>query len=212
MKFAKSAWLAAAAFTLAFGSAQAADNDPPGFNELDKDGDGALSRSEASGNRSLAAQFQEVDSDGNGKLSRMEYLQTMAAKDFRQLREKTAEILEPDGKGKQSGAAAGASRQSGQQAQEGRQALSPELIRKVQQALNAKGHDAGPVDGIWGPLTQRGLRNFQESQPDMQASGRIDAQTLTALGIDLDGSASASAGGSGGKQQSSKQQDKQQDK
>jgi Putative peptidoglycan binding domain/EF hand len=201
MRLTKAALLAAG-IALAFGTAHAADEDPPGFNELDKDNSGDLSRSEAAGNKSLAAQFSEVDGDGDGKLTRGEYLKTMAAKDFRKLREKTAELLEPDDKSKQSQAATGSSRQGASQAASqasgGAPALSPDLVRKVQQALNDKGHEAGPVDGIWGPRTQRGLRDFQKSQKGMKASGRIDAQTLGALGIDQE--SSASAGASGGQQ------------
>ena len=73
-----------------------AADDAPGFNELDRDGDGSLSRTEAAGNTSLAARFQEVDADGDGKLSRVEYLKTAAAQDIRKLRERAAEVIEPD--------------------------------------------------------------------------------------------------------------------
>jgi hypothetical protein len=59
------------------GAAQAADDkrshDVPGFSELDKNDDGALSRTEAGGNRALLARFNEVDADRDGKLSRVEY-------------------------------------------------------------------------------------------------------------------------------------------
>ena len=86
----------AASLALAVGSVQAADKDAPGFNDLDKNDDGSLSRTEAAGNAKLAARFKEVDGDGDGKLSRAEYLKTMAAKDFRSLREKAADLIEPD--------------------------------------------------------------------------------------------------------------------
>jgi peptidoglycan hydrolase-like protein with peptidoglycan-binding domain len=203
MRLTKAALLAASV-ALAFGSlAHAADEDPPGFNELDKDNSGELTRSEAAGNKSLAAQFGEVDADGDGKLTRGEYLKTMAAKDFRKLREKTAELLEPDDKGKQASAAAGTSRQGTQASQERIQALSPDLIRKVQQALNDKGHEAGPVDGIWGPRTQRGVRDFQKSQDGMKADGQLDARTLAALGI---ARTQTSASAAGAQQQQEQQQ------
>lgn len=49
--------------------------------------------------------------------------------------------------------------------------------------LQAKGIDAGPVDGIWGPRTHRALREFQDWQ-GLDSSGQLDAQTLAALGIE----------------------------
>ena len=82
----------------AFGADTQKDNDPPGFNELDKNDDGKLSRTEALGNRTLAGRFAEADGDGDGHVTRAEYLKTMAAKDFRTLREKTADFIRPDEK------------------------------------------------------------------------------------------------------------------
>lgn len=107
MKFTHAALLGVASMALAFGTAHAADakdkdKDTPGFNELDKNDDGALSKAEAAANPALAARFAEVDGDNDGKLSRMEYLKTMAAKDFRTLREKTADVIEPDDKARSS--------------------------------------------------------------------------------------------------------------
>jgi hypothetical protein len=37
-----------------------------------------------------------VDADGDGKLSRVEYLKTAAAQDIRKLRQRAAEVIEPD--------------------------------------------------------------------------------------------------------------------
>ena len=68
----------------------------PGFNDLDKNHDGALSSTEAAANPQLAKRFKEVDTDGDGKLSRAEYLKVMAKKDFNTLREKAADLIEPD--------------------------------------------------------------------------------------------------------------------
>lgn len=42
------------------------------FAALDADGDGQISRAEASGNASLSAEFHVVDIDRNGRLSRVE--------------------------------------------------------------------------------------------------------------------------------------------
>jgi Ca2+-binding EF-hand superfamily protein len=111
MNHAKSALLAAAAsFAFVLVPAYAADEqkDPPGFNELDKDDDGSLTKSEAAGNPALASQFGTVDRDGDSKLSRVEYLRTMAQKDITALRERASEIVEPGDK-----ASAGSSSSTG---------------------------------------------------------------------------------------------------
>lgn len=61
-------------------------------------------------------------------------------------------------------------------------AVSEDLVRTVQERLRARDVNAGPVDGIWGPETQQGLRRFQQSQ-GLQATGQLNAETLQALGI-----------------------------
>ncbi|HEY7246418.1 MAG TPA: peptidoglycan-binding domain-containing protein [Xanthobacteraceae bacterium] len=60
-------------------------------------------------------------------------------------------------------------------------ALTAEGIRTVQQALQKKGFDPGPIDGIIGPQTEQAVRKFQDGY-GISASGRIDNQTLYALG------------------------------
>jgi peptidoglycan hydrolase-like protein with peptidoglycan-binding domain len=59
--------------------------------------------------------------------------------------------------------------------------LDEDNIRKVQQALEEKGFDVGPIDGIVGPKTREAVRSFQDRY-GMKASGEIDNQTLFALG------------------------------
>lgn len=99
MKFARTMLIAGAAATLALGSAFAADksakNDTaksqdPGFNNLDRNGDGQLSRAEAAGNPYLAKRFKEADRNGDGKLTRTEYLRVMTAKDVGSIKEKVS--------------------------------------------------------------------------------------------------------------------------
>lgn len=63
-----------------------------------------------------------------------------------------------------------------------------ERVRQVQEALKDKGMDPGPVDGIMGPKTQAALREFQK-QEGMEETGRLDAETMSKLGV-----ASAGAG------------------
>ncbi len=55
-------------------------------------------------------------------------------------------------------------------------------ISQVQQALNDKGFNPGPVDGKAGPKTKAALKQFQQSQ-GISASGQLDGQTLVALGV-----------------------------
>ena len=45
----------------------------PDFDTLDVNGDGAISKSEASVSEALMSQFKELDTDGNGELSKQEY-------------------------------------------------------------------------------------------------------------------------------------------
>jgi peptidoglycan hydrolase-like protein with peptidoglycan-binding domain len=58
----------------------------------------------------------------------------------------------------------------------------PTLVRNVQQALNGKGYNAGPVDGQWGPATEDALTRFQQAAGVAQ-TGAPDRSTLTALGV-----------------------------
>ena len=69
----KSGLTIVAALVLAAGSAQAADK-KTGFDALDKDNNGSLSRSEAAGDKRLLKGFDVADKDHDGKLSRTEYL------------------------------------------------------------------------------------------------------------------------------------------
>ena len=59
--------------------------------------------------------------------------------------------------------------------------LGRNKVRQVQDALEAKGFDPGPIDGIAGPRTKAAIRKFQ-NRFGMKASGEIDNQTLFALG------------------------------
>jgi peptidoglycan hydrolase-like protein with peptidoglycan-binding domain len=59
--------------------------------------------------------------------------------------------------------------------------LTREGIRAVQQALQKRGFSPGPIDGVIGPLTTEAVRKFQDAY-GMKTSGRVDNQTLYALG------------------------------
>lgn len=86
MRLAKSV-LIASALALAAGGAYAADKqarakDPePGFNNMDKNKDGQLTRAEAAKDKSLLGKWKTADRNGDGKLSRTEYLIVKGKKD-----------------------------------------------------------------------------------------------------------------------------------
>src|SRR5438067_5319984 len=92
MKFAKTLLIGVSGLALGMGAAlAAADNaKDPGFNKLDKNNDGYLSRSEAAKNPYLAKRFKEADKNGDGKLSRTEYLAVMTKKDLKSAKDKVA--------------------------------------------------------------------------------------------------------------------------
>ena len=100
-------------------------------------------------------------------------------------------------------AAAGESATQQRQSQAGQdrsmsQAQSSVMVRKAQQALKEKGFDPGPVDGMMGPRTQQAIKQFQESQANLKPTGKLDQQTLAALGVE--GQASSAMGSTPGSQ------------
>jgi peptidoglycan hydrolase-like protein with peptidoglycan-binding domain len=60
--------------------------------------------------------------------------------------------------------------------------LSPDQIKQLQQALNDNGFDAGEVDGRLSAQTSNALRKFQ-TRLGIEPTGRVDAQTLKAVGM-----------------------------
>jgi len=64
-------------------------------------------------------------------------------------------------------------------------------VKQAQQALNDKGFNVGAADGVIGPKTQAALEKFQQSK-GLSGSGSLDSQTLAALGVSGDASASTS--------------------
>jgi peptidoglycan hydrolase-like protein with peptidoglycan-binding domain len=71
-------------------------------------------------------------------------------------------------------------------------AADPQLVRNVQKELKSEGIDPGPVDGIWGPKTSQGVRQFQKAQ-GLEETGQLNGRTLSALGVA--GGQTAAAGG-----------------
>jgi Ca2+-binding EF-hand superfamily protein len=94
MTFARTVF-AAAALAMACGAGYAADADKDkenqahkGFNEMDKNADGKLTRAEAAGNKDLLAKWKNADTNSDGVLTRTEYLKVMAVKDFNTAKQK----------------------------------------------------------------------------------------------------------------------------
>jgi hypothetical protein len=56
-------------------------------------------------------------------------------------------------------------------------------VREAQQALQSKGYYSGPIDGIVGPKTQAGVREFQ-ADAGLKVTGKVDDSTAERLGID----------------------------
>ena len=58
-----------------------------------------------------------------------------------------------------------------------------DFIKQVQEKLHARGFDAGPLNGDFGPKTQTALGQFQISLA-LPASGALDKETLAALDVE----------------------------
>ena len=91
MQVTKALLVGISAFALSTGAALAdRPKSDPGFNKLDSNNDGYLSRAEAAKNPTLAKNFKQADKNGDGKLSRTEYLAVMTKKDLRTAKQKVA--------------------------------------------------------------------------------------------------------------------------
>ena len=55
-------------------------------------------------------------------------------------------------------------------------------VKSAQEALKAKGYNAGASDGVMGPRTRAALRNFQKAER-LRATGQLDAETRSKLGV-----------------------------
>lgn len=59
-----------------------------------------------------------------------------------------------------------------------------EQIRKVQEALKAKGDNPGAIDGIMGRKTKAALKKFQQ-QNKLKVTAMLDEQTAEKLGVEM---------------------------
>jgi peptidoglycan hydrolase-like protein with peptidoglycan-binding domain len=70
-----------------------------------------------------------------------------------------------------------------------------EQVKAAQEALKDKGHDPGEIDGVMGPKTQEALKDFQ-SKEGLNASGQLDRETMSKLGIQAKAGAARDTGSS----------------
>jgi Ca2+-binding EF-hand superfamily protein len=116
MRLARTLMTAAVALALGAAAAIAADDkkaSDPGFNALDKNNDGSLTRAEARGNPDLSGKFKQAVRNNDGKLSRAEYLAAMTKKDLKTAKQKVGNAIE---RNKDRDAGTGSSRPSDQPA------------------------------------------------------------------------------------------------
>lgn len=107
------------------------------------------------------------------------------------------------GYGSQERTGAGYQDQSRDQARV-RERMHRSSVHEAQKALSSKGYSVG-VDGIMGPKTREALRNFQRDQ-GLSETGRLDRQTMSALGIEEDRSPASVPGQPGIEQQQRQRQ------
>ncbi len=86
--------------------------------------------------------------------------------------------------------------------------LSVEEIRQIQLVLIREGFDIGVADGKLGAKTRQALISFQQRR-GLQATGRIDSQTVTALGVNIRGMGASTTGQGGNNAQSPANQNNQ---
>jgi peptidoglycan hydrolase-like protein with peptidoglycan-binding domain len=96
-----------------------------------------------------------------------------------------------DNKQSQSGMSEPSARQEQSQQQSTAPGVEQETIKQAQEKLSSKGHDV-QADGVLGPKTQAALKEFQEKE-GIQASGRLDQETLSALGVEESSSGTGSS-------------------
>lgn len=70
------------------------DKNDPGFNKLDANNDGYLSKSEAAKSPTVTKRFKQADRNHDGKLSRAEYLMTMTAQDASTAKKKAENAMD----------------------------------------------------------------------------------------------------------------------
>jgi peptidoglycan hydrolase-like protein with peptidoglycan-binding domain len=60
------------------------------------------------------------------------------------------------------------------------QGLQGEDVKELQSKLESLGYDVGPIDGIFGPLTERAVRKFQKDNK-LAVDGIVGQETFATL-------------------------------
>jgi len=60
------------------------------------------------------------------------------------------------------------------------QGLRGEDVKELQSRLESLGYNVGPIDGIFGPLTERAVRKFQKDN-GLVVDGIVGQETFAAL-------------------------------
>jgi peptidoglycan hydrolase-like protein with peptidoglycan-binding domain len=61
--------------------------------------------------------------------------------------------------------------------------MSPEVVMKIQQALNQAGYDPGPIDGTYGSQTRGAVTSYQKVKG--LAEGELTYETIESLGVKI---------------------------
>ena len=57
-------------------------------------------------------------------------------------------------------------------------------VKAAQSALQEKGHNPGPIDGVMGPRTREALKSFQTAS-GLETTGTLNKETAEKLDVDL---------------------------
>jgi peptidoglycan hydrolase-like protein with peptidoglycan-binding domain len=60
--------------------------------------------------------------------------------------------------------------------------MNKDNIKKLQESLRDKGYYSGHVDGVLGPQTRAGIRQYQKAE-NLPVTGRLDGETSGKLGV-----------------------------
>jgi peptidoglycan hydrolase-like protein with peptidoglycan-binding domain len=88
--------------------------------------------------------------------------------------------------------------------QQGTPGMSSDNIKKVKEALKARGHDPGTIDGNMDSKTQQALRDFQKAN-NLPVTGVLDQQTAAKLGVSVSAQGSIQQGQEGSSPQRGQQ-------
>jgi hypothetical protein len=75
--------------------------------------------------------------------------------------------------------------------QQGVSGLSSDQVKRVQEALKAKGMNPGTISGTMNPTTQQALRDFQKAN-NLPVTGVLDQNTADKLGVTMNGTSTPS--------------------